>query len=44
MTNSPPDALYLVSLDGTADCIIQEPYPFIPKWYSHKFHRPGLRY
>ena len=35
--------MYLVSLDGT-DCRIQEPSPFSPKWYSHKFHGPGLRY
>ena len=21
-----------------------EPSPFNPKWYSHKFHGPGLRY
>jgi hypothetical protein len=33
----------LVSLDGT-DFRIQDPYPFDPKWYSHKFHGPGLRY
>jgi len=32
-----------VSLDGT-DFRIQEPSPFDPKWYSHKFKGPGLRY
>ena len=31
------------SVDGT-DCRIREPSPFNPKWYSHKFHGPGLRY
>lgn len=31
------------SVDGT-DCMIQEPTPFDPKWYSHKFKGPGLRY
>ena len=32
-----------VSVDGT-DCPIQEPSPFNPAWYSHKFKGPGLRY
>jgi DDE superfamily endonuclease len=32
-----------VTVDGT-DCPIQEPSPFSPKWYSHKFKGPGLRY
>lgn len=31
------------SVDGT-DCRINEPFPFDSKWYSHKFHGPGLRY
>jgi hypothetical protein len=30
-------------LDGT-DFRIQEPSPFDRKWFSHKFHGPGLRY
>ena len=33
----------MVSVDGT-DFEIQEPYPFSPGWYSHKFKGPGLRY
>ena len=32
-----------VSIDGT-DCPICEPSPFSPRWYSHKFHKAGLRY
>jgi hypothetical protein len=32
-----------ISLDGT-DCRIQEPRPFNPKWCSHKFKGPGVRY
>lgn len=32
-----------VSLDG-ADFKIEEPTPFSPKWFSHKFKGPGLRY
>jgi len=32
-----------VSLDGT-DFRIFEPVPFDKKWYSHKFHGPGVRY
>lgn len=31
------------SLDGL-DLKIQEPTPFSPKWFSHKFRGPGLRY
>ncbi len=31
------------SLDG-ADFKIDEPTPFSPKWFSHKFRGPGLRY
>lgn len=30
-------------MDGT-DFRIQEPSPFDQKWFSHKFHGPGLRY
>lgn len=30
-------------MDGV-DFRIKEPYPFDPKWYSHKFHGPGMRY
>lgn len=37
-----PYTLY-TSVDGT-DCPINEQQPFNPKWYSHKFHGPGLRY
>ena len=33
----------MVSVDGT-DCMIQQPSPFISKWWSHKFNRPGVRY
>ena len=32
-----------LSLDGT-DCPIQEPQPFNKKYFSHKFHGPGLKY
>jgi hypothetical protein len=32
-----------VSIDCT-DVEIQEPSPFHKRWYSHKFHGPGLRY
>lgn len=32
-----------VSVDGT-DFPIFEPKPFNPKWFSHKFKGPGLRY
>lgn len=31
------------SVDGT-DCPINEPHPFSPGWYSHKFRGPGVRY
>jgi hypothetical protein len=41
--NPPDGADYFVSLDGT-DFAIYEPTPFDPKWYSHKFKGPGLRY
>jgi muconolactone delta-isomerase len=33
----------LASIDGT-DFQIQEPSPFNPCWYSHKFRGPGVRY
>ena len=32
-----------ISLDGT-DFRIPEPTVFDPKWFSHKFNGPGLRY
>ena len=32
-----------LSVDGV-DFPIQEPVPFSPVWYSHKFKGPGLRY
>ena len=32
-----------ITIDGT-DCRIQEPQPFSPTWYSHKFKGAGLRY
>lgn len=32
-----------IVVDGT-DCRIQEPTPFSSGWYSHKFHKAGLRY
>ncbi len=31
------------SLDGV-DFPIEEPTPFSPKWFSHKFRGPGIRY
>ena len=34
---------YKVSVDGT-DCPVQEPTPFSPTWYSHKFKSAGVRY
>eukprot|EP01038_Epipyxis_sp_PR26KG_P018383 gene18383-25900_t len=34
----------LVSPDGIHCCPIQEPSPFSAKWYSHKFHGPGITY
>lgn len=40
---APRDANIFVSIDGT-DFRIQEQSLFYPKWYSHKFHGPGLRY
>jgi hypothetical protein len=33
----------LLVVDGK-DCRIPEQYPFDPKWYSHKFDGPGVRY
>lgn len=33
----------MVTVDGT-DFRIQEPAPFSPIWYSHKFKGPGVRY
>ena len=36
-------AVCKVTLDGT-DCPINEPVPFNPKYYSHKFKGPGLKY
>ena len=33
----------MVSIDGV-HFRIMEPSLFNPKWYSHKFHGPGLRY
>ena len=33
----------LITVDGI-DFRINEPKPFSKKWYSHKFHGPGLRY
>ena len=33
----------LISVDGT-DFKIREPRPFDPKWFSHKFKGPALRY
>ena len=32
-----------ISLDGT-DCPIQEPQPFNPKYFSHKFNGAGVKY
>jgi hypothetical protein len=32
-----------LSIDGT-DCPIEEPQPFNRKYFSHKFHGPGLKY
>jgi DDE superfamily endonuclease len=33
----------LMSVDGT-DCPTMESWPFDPKWYSHKFNGPGVKY
>ena len=33
----------MITLDGT-DFKIEEPSPFDPRWYSHKFKAAGLRY
>ncbi len=33
----------MVCVHGT-DCKIYEPVSFDPKWFSHKFKGPGLRY
>lgn len=33
----------MVTVDGT-DFSIEEPSPFSPTWYSHKFKGPGVRY
>lgn len=35
--------IYKASVDRT-DCPIFEPTPFDPKWVSHKFKGPGVRY
>ena len=40
---SDPNQRCKITVDGT-DFRIQEPIPFNPKWYSHKFKGPGLRY
>ncbi len=32
-----------ITVDGT-DFRIQEPWPFSSKWYTKKFHGPGVRY
>lgn len=40
---SNPAATCFMSLDGT-DCPIEEPHPFSPRWFSHKFNGAGLRY
>ena len=32
-----------ISMDGT-DCPIQEPQPFNPKYFSHKFNGAGVKY
>ena len=41
--NAPKGTSTFVSLDGT-DFRIMEPTEFDPKWWSHKFNGPGLRY
>ena len=33
----------MISVDGS-DFRIRDLSPFSKKWYSHKFHGPGLRY
>ena len=40
---SDPNQRCNITFDRT-DFRIQEPIPFNPKWYSHKFKGPGLRY
>lgn len=37
------DYPFKISVDGV-DFRIKEPIPFDPKWYSHKFNGPGVRY
>lgn len=43
MNNAPLDTNIFVSIDGT-DFKIMEQSEFNPKWWSHKFNGPGLRY
>ena len=43
MNHAPRGALTFISLDGT-DFRIMEPSDFDPKWWSHKFNGPALRY
>ena len=33
----------LMSVDGT-HCPVNEPWPFDPKWFSHKFNGPAVTY
>ncbi|KAL7565604.1 hypothetical protein ACA910_018966 [Epithemia clementina (nom. ined.)] len=40
---SNPGQRCFTSLDGT-DYRIEDPMPFDPKWYSHKFKAAGLQY
>lgn len=41
--NGKPGQTCYTSLDGV-DCPINEPSPFSPKWFSHKFKSAGFRY
>ena len=41
--NADAGQVCLITVDGT-DFRIQEPQPFSPQWYSHKFNGPGVRY
>lgn len=41
--NQTPVGACVLIVNGT-DCRIFEPTPFNRRWYSHKFHGPGLSY
>ena len=41
--NADPYQICLITVDGT-DFLVQEPSPFDPDYFSHKFDHAGLRY